>query len=108
MHIQLHYYIRREVPFLNRQASGRVRLHHRGTLFQDRQKDFGLKFELYQRHRVREYWIVAPDAKDIHAWSLEENGEYGGERIYEEGEVVVSTVLDGFKVNAGELLGERD
>lgn len=38
-------------------------------------RDVRLKFDLYQRHGVREYWIVFPDAKAVAAYVLE-NGYY--------------------------------
>jgi Uncharacterized protein conserved in cyanobacteria len=71
-------------------------------------KDFGPKFELYQRHGVREYWIVDPDAKAIHAWDVGEDRAYGKERLYEGSGHVASTALEGFEVNAGELFADLD
>jgi hypothetical protein len=52
-------------------------------------KDYEAKHRLYQRHGVREYWIVDPDATVIHAWRLGEDGIFGEETIYEDGEAAL-------------------
>lgn len=71
-------------------------------------KDYGIKFELYQRHGVREYWIVDPAAEAIHVWALGNDGRYGAEALYEEGERVASSSLEGFFIDAKELFAEQN
>ena len=71
-------------------------------------KDLGDKFTLYERHGVREYWVVDPDAKVIHAWSLAEGGKYGRERLCKRGDIVQSTSLEGFSIHAEELFEELE
>lgn len=71
-------------------------------------KDFGEKFELYEKRGVREYWIVDPAAKAIHAWALGPDGSYGEERIVEEAESLGSVALAGFEVDAGGLFRELE
>jgi Uma2 family endonuclease len=63
-------------------------------------KDFETKFHLYERHGVREYWIVDPGAAAIHAWRLGENGSFGEETLYEDGENAASAVLEGLGIDA--------
>ena len=71
-------------------------------------KDFGAKHQLYQRHGVREYWIVDPDAAVIHAWRLGEGGLFGEEALYEDGEAAPSSVLEGLVVDTRELFKDLD
>lgn len=39
-------------------------------------KDFNEKLYLYERHGVREYWIVDPGNKYVHVYQLNEKGKY--------------------------------
>ena len=71
-------------------------------------KDLSDKFDLYQRHGVREYWIVDPDARVIHAWRLEESGRFGKEKLYAIGEAAPSAVLEGLVVETKELFADLD
>jgi Uma2 family endonuclease len=71
-------------------------------------KDYEVKHRLYQRHGVREYWIVDLNAAVIHAWRLGEDGLFGEEQIYEDGEAAPSSVLDGLVIKTNELFAEVD
>jgi Uma2 family endonuclease len=71
-------------------------------------KDLNEKFRLYERHGVREYWAVDPDARAIHAWKLEENGRFGKEWLCAKGEALSSSALEGFAVDSQELFKELD
>ena len=46
-------------------------------------RDFNDKFNLYEEHGVKEYWIVNPDLKTINVFLLQENGKYDDGTIYE-------------------------
>jgi Uma2 family endonuclease len=39
-------------------------------------KDFELKLHLYERHGVREYWIVDPGNRFVHVYLLGQDGSY--------------------------------
>ena len=71
-------------------------------------KDLNEKYRLYEKHGVREYWVVDPDARAIHAWKLKERGRFGQESLYAEGEAVASTVLEGFVIESKELFAELE
>jgi Uma2 family endonuclease len=71
-------------------------------------KDFEAKHQLYQRHGVREYWIVDPDAAVIHAWRLGGDGLFGEEALYEDGEAAPSSVLEGLVIKTDELFADLD
>jgi len=40
-------------------------------------KDLTTKFDLYQRHGVKEYWIVHPDEQTVMVFKIAEDGLYG-------------------------------
>lgn len=44
--------------------------------------DFIRKLNLYDKYKVREYWIVNPMKKNILVYKLEDNGSYGMPDIY--------------------------
>ena len=39
-------------------------------------RDLRLKFDLYQRHGAREYWLVFPEARAVVAYVLDSRGQY--------------------------------
>lgn len=45
--------------------------------------DSKIKFELYQRNRVKEYWIVAPKLNSITLFYLKEDGVYDQGEVFE-------------------------
>jgi len=58
------------------------------------------KFQLYQKHGVREYWMVDPSAKYVEVWEFpNQKGIFSAEESFE------STVLGGKKVDMVELFG---
>ena len=77
-------------------------------------KDLNEKFQLYEKHRVKEYWIVDPGNKYIQVFHLLTEGKNSGK--YDEGTLIPpanwrednntiaeSVVLEGFQVNVKEL-----
>ncbi len=63
-------------------------------------KDLSVKFNLYERAGVREYWVVYPLDKVIHAYRLED-GRYGEPQIAKPGNILELTWLDGFRLDIG-------
>lgn len=45
-------------------------------------KDLTIKFDLYQRHGVKEYWIVHPDEQTVMVFKLGENETFGKPERY--------------------------
>ncbi|MCD6395897.1 MAG: Uma2 family endonuclease, partial [Spirochaetaceae bacterium] len=77
-------------------------------------KDLNEKFQLYEKHRVKEYWVVDPGNKYIQVFHLLTEGENTGK--YDDGILVPpanwredkniiaeSVVLEGFTVDVKEL-----
>ncbi len=67
-------------------------------------RDVEEKFELYQRHGVREYWIVLPSPKIINVFLLNEKGKYEIVGMYAEDSKVPVNIFNGeFAVDLKEI-----
>ena len=65
-------------------------------------KDRTFKRTLYERHGVKEYWMIDTDAKNITILLLGEDGyELAG--IYGEGQTLTSPTLSGFSLNLNDV-----
>ena len=65
-------------------------------------RDRNFKRALYERHGVKEYWMVDPDAKNVTVLLLGESGfELVG--IYGEGQTLASPTLSGFRLNVDDI-----
>ncbi len=64
--------------------------------------DKNFKRDLYERHGVKEYWLVDPDARNITILVLGENG-YELVGIYGEGQTLTSPTLSGFSLNLNDI-----
>jgi Uma2 family endonuclease len=69
-------------------------------------KDIGVKFSLYERHGVREYWIIHPAEESLMVFTLGVDGKYGRPQGYGRGDLAASTVLEGLELNLEEVFGE--
>ncbi|EON75314.1 hypothetical protein ADIS_4227 [Lunatimonas lonarensis] len=63
------------------------------------------KYELYESHGVREYWIIHAETHDLLIYTLE-NGRYVPSRLLTSGDVVESRVLPGFKLDLEEFFSD--
>ena len=67
-------------------------------------KDIEIKFHLYERHGVREYWLVDPGNRYIHVYTLNEGRKYADEpRIYLPEDTVESAVLRGLAIDLNRI-----
>jgi len=60
-------------------------------------KDMGKKLELYQRHGVKEYWIVNPETQSVMVY-LYDNGMFAKPASYNCSEIFVSTAVAGLSL----------
>ena len=67
-------------------------------------KDLTVKLELYERHGVREYWVVNADAPWVMVYRLGDDGRFQKPDYYREGDSVVSEVLSGERIALGDFL----
>ncbi len=67
-------------------------------------KDETEKLRLYEKHGVREYWIVNPEAQYIMIYRLD-GMKYGKPEYLVREDTLVSSVLHGLKINLTEIWG---
>jgi Uma2 family endonuclease len=65
-------------------------------------KDFNEKFNLYQKHEVREYWIVDPGNQTVHVYALQD-GSYAIRHLYTEQEAIHSVIFKELQVPMNRL-----
>ena len=53
------------------------------------------KFLLYEKHGVKEYWIVYPKDKAVNAFILQENRKYDNGHLYERKGTIPVHIFDG-------------
>ncbi len=68
-------------------------------------KDMKEKLSLYERHGVKEYWIVHPLENIVMVFILGENREYGKPKIYSETEKI-KTLQQGLIIDLGPVFKE--
>ncbi len=65
------------------------------------------KFQLYQQHGVREYWIVLPETKLINVLLLNEKGKYEMVGMYAEDSKVPVNIFNGdLQIDLAEVFAE--
>ena len=60
------------------------------------------KFQLYESHGVREYWIIHTENQDLLIYRLAD-GKYVPSRLLTSGDVIKSTVIEGFTLDLEEF-----
>jgi Uma2 family endonuclease len=68
-------------------------------------RDKTAKFDLYEKHGVREYWMLDPIAEYLEAWGLQD-GAFSKLGIFGPGQTFNSPVLNGKSVEVGALFGK--
>jgi Uma2 family endonuclease len=69
-------------------------------------KDKTKKFKLYEKSGVREYWIVDPDKKTVHVFTLQPDGKYDSGTIYEHQQNAPVHIFEGLEIDLRELFEE--
>ena len=64
-----------------------------------------LKFNMYEKSGVKEYWIVEPEGKFISIFTLQENKRYGRPEIYTEVDKVKVGIFEEFTVDLKVVFG---
>lgn len=71
-------------------------------------RDHIQKLALYEKHGVREYWLVHPvDRIATVYYLLEETGRYGKPRVFATDDTVEVAVLPGLAIVLGRVFGDR-
>jgi Uma2 family endonuclease len=74
-------------------------------------KDLNEKFGLYERHGVKEYWVVDPGNYCLQVWRLGPNGRYGEEDLrdlLQDASPIASALFPDFRVDLKELFHDLD
>jgi len=58
-------------------------------------RDVKDKFEIYQKHGVREYWIVFPNDENVNVFVLDENGKFQFKGIFSEDDKIPVHIFNG-------------
>ena len=66
-----------------------------GTAYKDAQ----IKLNLYEKHGVKEYWMVYPEEKIIMVFSLNSENKYGKPETYSIENTLKTNILPGFELN---------
>lgn len=65
-----------------------------------------VKFELYRRAGVREYWIVDPNNQSVEVYLRDENNDLRPHEVYTRNDTAKVTVLDGCTVELAKVFPE--
>lgn len=72
------------------------------------EKDLTYKYELYLDYGVWDYWVVSPSEKTLLIYTLDGSRKYQPSRLYIRGDVVTSSVLEGFSMDLSEVFEPYD
>jgi Uma2 family endonuclease len=67
-------------------------------------RDRSVKYDLYQQHGTREYWLLNIESLFIEVYRSE-NGQFTRQGLYEPGETFISAVLANHEVSVNALFG---
>ena len=67
------------------------------------QKEIRIKHSLYEEAGVKEYWVVYPVEESMAVFHLDENGRYGGARLYAYGDTIKSVAVTGLTVSVNDV-----
>ncbi|MBC8182425.1 Uma2 family endonuclease [candidate division KSB1 bacterium] len=62
-------------------------------------KDMKIKLPLYERHGVKEYWIVHPTDNTVMVFKLDKRKTYGKPDVYTEEDKIKTPILEGLEVD---------
>jgi len=69
-------------------------------------KDLKIKLGLYERHGVKEYWVVHPTDNTVMVFNLNKNKLYGRPVVYDEKDKITTPILKGLEIDLGLVFKE--
>ena len=69
-------------------------------------KDLNEKFYLYEKHKVKEYWVIYSYERLLHVYKLGEDGKYGSSIIYGLDDKLSPTIFPELIVDINEVFEE--
>jgi len=61
-------------------------------------KDLLTKRSLYEKHKVKEYWIIFPETEEVVIFRLKD-GKYGEPEEYKKGDKIVTEIFNDFQID---------
>ena len=69
-------------------------------------KDLTVKYDLYERHGVKEYWIIHPAEQTLLVYKLNEDRKYGSADRYSNNSRVLVPLLGSMEIDLAEVFAE--
>ena len=69
-------------------------------------KDMKIKLSLYEKHGVKEYWVVHPIDNIVMAFKLGKNKKYGKPEVYTEEDKIKTGILEGLEIELEKVFQE--
>jgi Uma2 family endonuclease len=69
-------------------------------------RDITTKYELYQRHGVREYWLIYPNDRTLLVYRLSSDNRYAAPEVFGEGDTVPVQLLGDLAIDMGKVFRE--
>ena len=66
-------------------------------------RDIKTKFEIYQRHGVKEYWIMYPNDRTLLVYRLTDDGRYASPEVFGEGDTVPVPLFGDLVIDLGNV-----
>ena len=66
-------------------------------------RDLKDKYDLYQSHKVGEYWVIHPEEHTVLIYTLDKKGKYQPSRLLTKGDTARSNILKGLEVDLEEV-----
>ena len=69
-------------------------------------KDMKIKLSLYEKHGVKEYWVVHPVDNIVLVFKLSKNKMYGKPEVYTEEDKIKTAILEGLEIDHNKVFQE--
>lgn len=69
-------------------------------------KDMKIKLSLYDKHAVKEYWVVHPIDNIVMVFKLGKNKKYGKPEVYTEEDKIKTAILEGLEIELEKVFQE--
>ncbi|MBU1752413.1 Uma2 family endonuclease [bacterium] len=69
-------------------------------------KDFVTKYHLYERHKVKQYWIFDPDTKEVSIFKLNNNDKYGEPEDYKKEDTIKVDIFKDLEIDLRAIFEE--
>ncbi len=66
-----------------------------------------VKFNLYQKAGVKEYWIISPEEQSVQVFLLNDNGLYVQDNVYDQNDIAKVNSLRGCFIELSKLFSEK-